>query len=388
MPDDNQLTLSESDTKLIESLGDFKDDEISLDDRSGAEGDSKDDKKDDKKGKVVDFKFDFGGIEAGETGDRKETPRLKEISEKYPKLLEEFPEIRNRYYKVGEFTKIFPSIDAAREAAARVKTLEEIEDAVFTKGTAKELLTRVFKNDPDAFEKLSGNMLEDIRGISKDVYIAVITPILDDLILALHSDGEEREDENVTNAALIANMFVHRSKTLPRGKQPRAREEKREEKVDNYERERFGRAQHSVVEKVEEVFMSNLEKLVPKMKNEFIREALIDKIKAESYKRLNDDDIHIDNVNALWKRAAKAGFDDDSLKSIIRQVLTKLAREIPRVYAKFSSSIPKEENSNENSNEGENKNTPSRPESGKKIDWSRTTDMAALDGKYVYIGDK
>lgn len=384
---ENELTLTDAEKTLIEGIGDFGAEETPPDEGVIKEKETVVKDKD----KEKEFQFDFGEFK-GVEDKRGDSPRLKEITEKYPKLLEEFPEIRSRYYKAGEFAKIFSSIDAAREAAARVKTLEEIEEAVFEKGTAKELLTRIWKNDREAFDKLCQNMLEDIREISKDTYVDVITPILDDLILAIHARGEERDDENLSNAAIIINMFVHDTKSLPRGIQPRRRrEDDRKEKdnlPDRYEQEKLLRAQAYVVDTVGNVLSMNLDKLVPKMKNTFIREALIDKIRNECYKQLTEDDIHVSNLNGLWKRAAKTGFDEDSIKVITRQVLQRLAREIPRVYSKFASAIPKEDKTETVNVGAKHDEPPTRPEKDKRIDWNRTTDLMALDGKYVYVGDK
>ena len=385
MADNEELQLSDADKAIIAGIGDF-DSDLTIDDRAGAVSD---DKKEIEK-KKEEFKFDLGEF-SGDGADKKTdtNPKIREIEEKFPKIFNEFPELRSRFFRAAEYSRIFPSLDDAREALERVKTLEAIESDVFERGTAKEFLKRVHKNDAPAFDKLVLGFLEDVRVISKETYTSAIIPVLDDLIIALHQKGDEDNDDNISNAALIINMFIHGTKSLPRGVRRREHEvdEPRKEDVNRFNAEKLQRAQRIVVSKIDEVLGANLDKLVPKMKNAFMREALVDKIKNECYKQLNDDDVHLGMINSMWKKALSANFDDDSIRNITRVALQRLAREVPRVYAKLAIGIPKEDKIDEKTNDGESK-TPARLEKGKVIDWGRTNDMDALDGKYTYVGDK
>jgi len=49
-----------------------------------------------------------------ELGPRR--PSFKEIKEKYPDFFKTFPELREAFFRESEYTKIFPTVEDAKEA--------------------------------------------------------------------------------------------------------------------------------------------------------------------------------------------------------------------------------------------------------------------------------
>jgi hypothetical protein len=384
----DELTLSGNDETALEQLSD----KVEIDKPGVIEKEKVETKETKKEDKEV--KFDVGDFTLDKV-DAEETPKGSEsyvasVKAKFPKVFDDFPGLRSSLFRAKLYSEVFPSIDVAREAAERLKVLDKVEDDIFEKGSTRELLTRI-KKDDKAFKAITGNVLNDIRALSEDAYIDAIIPVLDELILGLYNAGLQRKDENLQNGALLVNFYVHGHTTLPNGVQ-RKSEPKKDDTLDRERKEfstkKFNAAKERVLDKIDTTVNVNLEKMVSKdkIKIPFIRTQLIRAIKEETLRTLGEDDIHVRNMEKLWKNAERTDFDSDSLTRIIGTGLGKIAQILPGIKNRLElEAIGSVEEVKDKVDKDEDE-TPIKnvQEKKGKVDWSKTTDeeyLASLSRK-------
>ena len=56
--------------------------------------------------------------------------KFSEVTKKYPNLFKDFPNLRHIFYHEREYRELFPTVDAAREAAEDIDGLHELENAL------------------------------------------------------------------------------------------------------------------------------------------------------------------------------------------------------------------------------------------------------------------
>lgn len=342
-------------------------------------------------------KFDLGEFELKEGAeapaeDRDE--RIKTIKKDFPTLFTKYPSVRSAIFQARALKAIFGSVENAQYAAERVGVLENIEADLFERHTARDLLRRLYKADQNDFARVIQSILPEIRAISEEAYLAMILPVLDELIVSLDNAGTANGDDNVKNAALLLNMYIHRTKILP-GRTAvaptPAEEEVSEQDKANWEAQQWMEqqtrlAQGRVMAKVHNVLSTNLEKMIdnPEL-TPYIREKLIGDIIRQTVMNLNDDDTHVGNINQLWRRAARMGYDGDSLNSIIRVVLQKITKILPRIKADLETqALGNEPEKNEQGSKGDTEETPAPKRHAREIDWRETSDMDFLSGKVKF----
>lgn len=211
-------SLGKEDTIKFLSEDDETSDVIDLEPKKGEKKvDDKEDKKDDKEDKEKEenepdeLKELEEEIEEVEPDDEKfelVTPvRRKEILAKYPNVFKDFPYLEKAYYREQEFTKLFPTIDDAKEISEKAQVLDDFEKDLVS-GNTEKLLLGIKNTDPKAFLKIVDNYLPTLATVDEKAYHHVIGNTIKHTIMAMAREAKTSKNESLEIAAQLLNQFV------------------------------------------------------------------------------------------------------------------------------------------------------------------------------------
>lgn len=283
---------------------------------------------------------------------------FKALKEKYPELAKtnEFRELRNSYYREGKYTELFPTVEDATEAAENNQTFLKLNNEILNEGSVGGLLEAVKEANPDALKKVAGSFLDTLNNLDTGLYIQAITPVVKRVARNMYADGMKilkRNKDDDSGKAIVAtarNIMQHYfddpdlvetreeddvedavSKKV--NEKVSEREKALNEREQKAERERFVGAlqlsKNSLDKHLDKLIGDNLD---PKnVLTDFVKEQIIEKVKAGIEKQVTSDRSHMQRMGKLWEKAKEAGFDKQSLSRIVSAYLERAKPIIPRL---------------------------------------------------------
>jgi len=423
-----KVEVADDDTALLDALLDGKDNDAGDDDSddSGDKDDDKDNNKDDdsQDDLIVDDDSKIGD----DTDDidldaNSRNVNFKEVKEKYGDFAktEAFKQLRDSYYREGEFTKLFPTIDDAKEAAENNETFIKMNESLVRQGDPIPLLVSLKQASPESLKKVATGFLDSLNRIDPALHIQVITPVIKRLARSMYTTAQKTlrgKPENEDAQALAATarnimQYAFEDAELVEKDDDGSRRdpaiEQKEKEINNRETalrvERFNGAYSTVATSIEHHLDNEIAKgLDPDGRfNEFTRNTLVEKIKNDVQSQINKDENHIRRMNSIWKRAESSGYNRENLSRLVAAYLERARSIIPASRNRFRSIALKNNNSGRNSdnssgnNTGRNLRIANRGTTGRaperdgrvkigsvdprKIDYSKTSDLDILNGK-------
>lgn len=408
-----------SDLGEFDSVDDDTKDDIGTDKDEDADGieDVKDDDNDepDDDKPIRDIKTDAKDDDAGDEdkkedatadkskeGDKKQeeqkeiepkdlTPRA--LKESYPKIFKEFPELKDVIFQNREYNKIYGSVEDAIEAREKAQILDEIS-ATTLKGDPTELIAALEKTERGSTEQFATNLLTEIRRNNSDAYYRVTDPVIASALKAAESHASKSGDKNLLLATKYLSNFVFGAQEIPafNGNQ---RKEKDPERI-KFERERAAEQEARNQEHSKTIYDYTEKKLdlliregldPDNVYNEFVREALADKVMSRIGATLKADKAFQGQMSALWKKAHKEGFTRESKQRIAHTYLAKARRIMPAIRSKIRGEAKTDSNGNNGSAQkkiitsggtGGGQGKKVIPNDPRKINWKTTTDEDIL----------
>jgi hypothetical protein len=343
---------------------------------------------------------------------------LKKVKEKYPDFAKtnEFRELRNAYHRESQYTELFPTLEDAREAAENNQTFNKLNESLIQRGDASDLLKAVNEASPQAYKKLATGFLDTIAKLDNNTYVEIISPVVKRLARQIFDAGQKhlkRNDKDESGLALVAtarNIMQYAfedADAVTKDEQPidpRIAEKERElaARENSIRQEKWNGAYNVCANSVERNLDKNiLAGLDPDNKlNDFTRDTLLEKVKAEVKEQINKDNIHVRRMASLWKRAEQQGYSRESLSSIVSAYLERARPIIPTVRNKYRSIAIRDRAPREDRDD--NVKVVSRGRSGRaptndgkvnvknvdsrKIDYRNTTDDDIFEGKIKLKG--
>ena len=392
------------DVAILEEGADGPDDKVDADeDDEAAEGEE--DKEDtgeeeDKEGdKDKDEEDDS---ERGEDEDKEEPqvgrPGIKAISEKYPKLFKEFPELKNAYFKVNAFEEVFPSVDDAREAAGKAEILDNFEENMVRRGSATELFKSISDVSPKAIERFVENLLPNLFDYNANLFYKATEPVTKQLLWSAKQHGVKTGNKNlVASTQHIADyLFGDAEVEQPKDRKSKETDPERiefEREKANYEGQRrndfMGELNARAGKSLEKAIKDGLD---PKnVMTDFLRTTVSEKIMDEIGARLEKDERHMSRMKSLHNRAAKAGYPKAMTDQITAAYLSAAKLLIPVVRTEIKQkalhgrSEKKVEGRRQIPSGGESSNSGRSLTklSPKQVDWGKTSDLDFINDKVV-----
>ena len=328
-------------------------------------------------------------------------PNFKEVKEKYPNLFKDFPGLRDAFFRESEYTKVFPTIDDAKEAADNLDALSVIQDKVLD-GDPSAIFEASKEADPKSYNKLVRGLLPTLYKLDNEAYVRAITPTLESMVRNAYKDGKTTGDEDLTNSALHVSKWFFGTEDVALGKTTTVKadeEESPEAKKLAKERQDFesGKQQDAL-----KIVLSERDSTLGRMiskgldpdgdLSDYVKDKLVKDVIDRLDHLLLKDKSHMANMNAKWRAAKRDGYSRDSLKGIVTAYQARAKSLIPSVRAKlFDAALGKVSKKHvkrvsdiETRREvpaGRHSSNVQRLPSPKEIDWHTTSDEDILSGK-------
>ena len=344
-----------------------------------------------------------------------ERPTIAQLKEKFPELFKTFPALRDVYFRESEYSKLFPSIEDAKEASENNVAFQNIREEVLS-GDIGKFFTAVKEADEKSLEKICDNILPSLYKISPYIHWRASLPLLENVARSLFQEGNRLNNDDLRNSALhLSNFLFNDNGEVAAGKrtlskaQPVESEERRQLEED---RKKFETQQYRTFSSsVSHDALSGLKALVLTKDKEgksridpegvfsdFIKNSIIDKVMTEVQDQMQSDRDHIRYMDSLWAKAKKAGYTGDWKSSIISAYLARAKSLVPAIRSRLvSEALGTSSNINGKKSKLVETQT-SRKESGssgreakesktidsRRVDWAKTSDIDLLEDRVTY----
>lgn len=331
-------------------------------DEAGADKDGEDDDKepdeeeipdeDDKENEDEEEELDEEGNpkekEPKEKEDEEEEDLVRHsyasIKKEYPEFFKKFPGLKQAFFREQEFTKIFPSVDDAKNAVQAQENFESVREVVMN-GDAETFLNQVKTASPDAVAKFAGNFLSDLRKVDKDVYIEVTTPVIRNILQQAVREATDDKDDNLIAACKVVHkaIFGGGYDDISKEVKTAAREEKDNPEKDKFNKERqefyeqkYNSLRTGIWSEVESSLTREIERGLDPTNSirPGLKKLLVEKIFNEVTGKVASDQAHVGRMNELWKREAKAGYNGGLKDSIKTTYLSRARAIMPAIRAR------------------------------------------------------
>jgi hypothetical protein len=341
-----------------------------------------------------------------------ERPSLKSVEEAFPGLLKKFPSLRDMYFREAEYSKLYPTIDDAKEANENNIAFTSIRESVFD-GDGSKFFSAIKEVGERNLEKFSMNVLPTLFKVHPDAFWRAVNPLVEDVARNMFNKGVKEKDENLQNAARYLSDYFFGNTEIAEGKRtsiPKIEENtevaKEREEWDN---ER-GNAFRSTVEKdVRNQLNSLIEGKDPKsgksrldpdgVFSPFIKNTIIDKIIEDLGTQLASDKDHIRFMDSLWSKAKRNGRTDEDKARLLSAYLARAKSLIPTLRSKYVSEALGQKVRISTSRKEKSEVTESRRDAGtlgrgsngsnknynpKSINYNKTSDADILNDNITY----
>lgn len=328
-------------------------------------------------------------------------PSFKEVKEKYPNFFKDFPDLREAFFRETEYTKVFPTVEDAHEAAEELDALATLRDRVLD-GDISVVFDATKEADTAAYRKLVDGFLPTLYKSDQDAFMRAITPSIENLLKSAHRDGLSSKNENLQNSALHLSQWFFGDENVALGKGTSVRRANEpDEGAKNLERERkefeatkFRDAVNAVIglrdTTLEKEILRGLDpenELTP-----YIRKKLTRDVIEEVDRVVQKDPAHMALMNAKWRRAKQDNYSQDSLQKVISAYQARAKSLIPSIRARLRDealggvSGKKAQRAGEVAAHkevpaGDRASTTVRTPNPRSVDWGATSDEDILSGK-------
>lgn len=267
--------------------------------------------------------------------EQEDTPkaiRFKDIKEKYPTIFKEFPELRANYFKAEQYGEVFPTVDAAKEAAGKAEFFDQLSSQASV-GDLGEVLSTVGNNNPKALETISEKILPQLYNLNPQLYIKAINPEIKRFLQTAWRSAKESKNENLANSVGHLAQFLGLDKSQP---QTQIQADPEKEELRNQLNQRYS----SDIENFNNsVFVSTGEELAkmirsginPKDFNGWQADKLTEDTIAEVINVLKKDGKTQKQIQYLFLQAQRNGLSEDSKASIVSAYLAGAKMIIPQI---------------------------------------------------------
>lgn len=277
-------------------------------------------------------------------------PSLKTIDESFPGFFKKFPAMRDMYFREAEYSKLFPTIDDAKEANENNMAYNNIREDIFS-GTGEKFLNAVKTQSPQSLQKFAGSILGTLVKVDQDSFWRAANPLIEDVARSMFKKGTAENNESLANAAKYLAHYFFGNADIAEGKATTAVAEKPESDVSKERKEWDDQRQFEFRTGIEKDLRGQLTDLItgsdPKtgksridpddILSPFIRNTIIDKVISDIGATLQADRSHISYMDSLWSRAKQNGRTDADKARIISAYLARARQLAPSLRSKYVS---------------------------------------------------
>lgn len=285
-----------------------------------------------------------------------EPVRRAAILKEYPDLFKKFPYLEHAFYREQKYTEIFATPNDAVEASEKASALDNFESSIMGGDTAK-VFQAVKDSDPNAFNRLVDNLMENLGAVDEGAQIHVIRNVGTHLIGLMLNESQVSGNEALKHAAIIFNQFLTGSST-PSRMQKLAKDEPKDELAEERQQlvhERFNTVRDDVITRLDSKINATLSKRIDPRDSmtEFVRDAAISRAKRELQTVITRDTRFQTLMKQAWTRAAKSNYSRGDMDYIRQSYETKAANLLPSIINKVRSEALRGAGKRSNSSESD-----------------------------------
>lgn len=339
-------------------------------------------------------------------------PTVKAIKEKYPNLFKDFPSLNHMYAREREFSKLFPTVQIAKDTAENAASFAEFSDEILS-GSPTKLFKATQEADPEAMTRLAGKLLPELYKLSPDLHWKATLPLMENIVRSAYAEGVKTKNDNLKHAAghlaqwLLddANVATGRATKIETEQEPSEKDKKlseREQALLDSQMATFSTpVKADGLAKLDKMITSRADgtdSIDPKgVLSPAIKKMVIDKIRQEVQNQMDADTAHIGYMNSLWVEAKDGGFSDAHKTRILNAFLARARALVPTVRARIVSEAMGTSSRVNGNKQEQVERTSSRREPNaqggrdtrerasvplaKAVDWGKTSDMDFLSDK-------
>jgi hypothetical protein len=339
-------------------------------------------------------------------------PSIKLVEEKFPGFFKQFPALRDMYFREAEYSKLFPTVDDAKEANENNTAFNEIRESVF-QGNGNKFFSAIKEVSEKDLEKFSTTVLSTLFQVHPQSFWRAANPLVEDIAKNMFEKGKKEGNESLQNAARYLSDYFFGNTEIAEGKKTSIIKVEDDSGVKQ-EREKFDN-EKSVVFKgtIETDVRSQLVSLIEgkdsktgksrldpdSVFSNFIRTTIIDRVIEDLGSQLTLDKDHIRYMDSLWNKAKQSGRTDADKARIISAYLARAKSLVPSLRSKYVSealgqktriSSEKKEKIEEinsrvsSGTQGRGSNGKEKGYNPKSINYSKTSDADILNDDITY----
>lgn len=276
-------------------------------------------------------------------------PSIKQLNEAFPDLFKRFPSLKDMYFREAEFSKVFPTIEDAKEASENNLAFTNIRTDIFS-GNGDKFISAIKDVNEKGLEKFASNFLPNLVKVSPNSFWRAANPLVEDIARSMFKKGIDEGNESLQNAARYLSKYFFNDTDIAEGKKTTVIKEEPSEV--SKEREEFDKERHNVFSDSVNLDLRTqlLEIIIGKdsktgktridpddVLSPFIRATIIDRVIQDVGQQLEADKTHTRYMDSLWNHAKKNGRTDADKSRIISAYLARAKALIPSFRSKYVS---------------------------------------------------
>ena len=334
-------------------------------------------------------------------------PKIDDLKKAFPELMKKFPTLRGVIYREYEFSKVFPTVEDAKEARENDLAFVNIREDVM-EGDGSKFLGALNDIDPKSVVRFASVFLPSLYKVSPDAHWYAITPLLENVARSMYNVGEKSNDDNLKNSALFLAEYLFKNHDIATGKAnaPRADIDKIKaaEKTDDNPTDSIeARTRQDVLADGTKQLADMVEKTLKGDNNEanpinsltdYLKGIASEKIFLKVMETMSKDPEYQAYINSLWAKAKRNGWNREDSAKIISTFLARAKKLLPSVRSKIvgemiggtkkigESKLRTQQNrrvETGNSGRPSSGNRDKTPTNPSKIDWNKTSDLDVLN---------
>lgn len=336
--DDEKETLD-----LDSGAGDKKDKDIKED-----SGTDDDDEREDEESEEEEETSDELDLKEEKEEDELEelelvTPfKRKEILKKYPNIFKEFPYLEKSYYREQKFTELYPTIDDAKRASEKAKTLDTFEGKLLS-GNTEEILLAVKNTDKKAFNKVVDSYLPTLMKVDQAAFYHVVGNVLKDAVITMVSEGKKRDDKDLLGAAEKFHEFMFGTTEFTPKSQMSVEDERESEEQaklnkqrEDFTRERYEASREELDTRVTNAIKNTVNNNIdPKdLMSPYVKSKAIEDVIKEVNYQIRGDTRFMAIYDRLWEASFNDNFSKESRERLRNAWFSKARTILPAIITK------------------------------------------------------
>jgi hypothetical protein len=260
-------------------------------------------------------------------------PTFGEIKAKYPEIVKDFPGLRGLFYQAAEISKIFPSVEDAKEALEDNEAFVSLRESVIS-GESDSFIDALKSQSEETLSAFGYNFLVKLSEKDNKAYFNVVTPLFENLIRYVFDSSK---DEDVKNAALVFSEALFGTSEVAEGKKTFAKKIEIPKPKDDSEI--FNKALNEVGTKTNNVLATIINEGFSeedkKALTPYLRKSIVKETIEELWAQLAKDSAHASVMKSRWNRAKLNGYSEDDKTKIISTLLVRAKSLIPSIRTKL-----------------------------------------------------